>query len=181
MLADTELPETVLVERAQDGDERAFEILVRRYQDTVFRFALRIVADPAEALDVAQEALVTVWRKLPELDEPRTFAAWLYRTVGRRALNAVRARRRVEPIGEREPFAREAGPVEQALAQGLREALLRALAELPPPQRVCWVLREMEGLGYEEIAELVGATPGAVRGRIHRARTHLVEELRPWR
>ncbi|GAA1453160.1 RNA polymerase sigma factor [Nocardiopsis tropica] len=182
MHRETALPESVLVERAQDGDERAFEILVRRHQDTVYRIALRVVGDPGDARDAAQEALVTAWRKLPELTDPQSFPAWLHRIVGRRALNALRARRPEAPVEDDAGFAAPGpGPVGEVIAGDLREALFNALSGLPPPQRTCWVLREMEGLGYEEIAAIVDTTPTAVRGRIHRARTHLVEALEPWR
>ena len=185
MHTDTEPPESLLVEWAQDGDEQAFESLVRLHQDAVYRIALRTLGDPAEARDTAQEALITAWRKLTDLRDPRTFRAWLYRIVGRLALNAVRARR-PEDSGdgsEEEPrFAESsAGPADRALATNLRAALGEALTGLPPRQRICWVLRELEGLGYEEIAEIVDSTPTAVRGRIHRARTHLVEALESWR
>ncbi|GAA1094292.1 sigma-70 family RNA polymerase sigma factor [Nocardiopsis exhalans] len=176
------LPESVLVEWAQDGDDRAFEALVRRHQDVVYRIALRTLGNAAEARDTAQEALITAWRKLPGLRDPHTFPAWLHRIVGRLALNALRARRPEEPAEEDAEFReRGAGPADRALATDLNEALREALSGLPPPQRICWVLREMEGLGYEEIAEIVDTTPTAVRGRIHRARTHLVEALEPWR
>lgn len=176
------VPEAVLVERAQDGDDTAFEILLLRYQDAVYRIALRILRDPGDARDAAQEALVTAWRKLPDLRDPAVFGAWLKRIAGRRALNLLRTRTDAEPIDEQAaPDLRDAGPAAEALAGDLRDALSRALAGLPPSQRTCWVLREMEGWGYEEIAEVVDATPTAVRGRIHRARTHLVKALAPWR
>lgn len=176
------VPEAVLVERAQDGDDSAFEVLLRRHQDTVYRIALRILRDPADARDCAQEALITAWRKLPELREPEAFGPWLKRIAGRRALNLLRVRADTEPMDEREvPDPRADGPAAQALAGDLRGALFRALADVPPSQRTCWVLREMEGWGYEDIAEVVDATPTAVRGRIHRARAHLVKALAPWR
>lgn len=182
MHRETALPESVLVERAQDGDDGAFETLVRRHQDAVYRIALRVLRDPGDARDAAQDALVTAWRKLPELTDPQSFAAWLHRIVGRRALNVLRARKPEAPVEDDERFAAPGpGPVGEAIAGDLRQALSRALSGLPPPQRICWVLREMEGLGYEEIAEIVDTTPTAVRGRIHRARTHLVEALEPWR
>ncbi|MBR8742229.1 RNA polymerase sigma factor [Nocardiopsis sp. MG754419] len=183
MHTDTEPPESLLVERAQDGDEHAFERLVRLHQDSVYRIALRTLGDAAEARDTAQEALITAWRRLPDLRDPQTFRAWLYRIVGRLALNAVRARRPEAPDAPEEDKyeERSAGPADRALATDLHQALVKALAGLPPPQRICWVLKEMEGLGYEEIAEIVDTTPTAVRGRIHRARTHLVEALESWR
>ncbi|PSK95856.1 RNA polymerase ECF family sigma subunit [Murinocardiopsis flavida] len=171
-----------LVERAQDGDTGAFEELVRRHQDTVFRIALRTLDDHGEAADAAQEALITAWRKLPDLGDARTFRAWLYRIAHRRALNIIRARRATAAIDDEAAVPDPAsGPEHQSMASSLRAALDTALAGLPPPQRTCWILRELEGLGYEEIAEIVDATPTAVRGRIHRARTQLVEALEPWR
>ncbi|CAL9482573.1 ECF RNA polymerase sigma-E factor [Nocardiopsis dassonvillei] len=177
----TEVPEAVLVERAQDGDEVSFETLLRRYQDVVYRIALRILRDPGDARDAAQEALITAWRKLPELNDSTAFGPWLKRIAGRRALNALRARTETEPIDEQGALDPRAGPETEALAGDLRGALFQALAGLPPGQSTCWVLREMEGWGYEEIAEVVDATPTAVRGRIHRARAHLVKALAPWR
>ncbi|MFW5418800.1 RNA polymerase sigma factor [Nocardiopsis sp. CNT-189] len=177
------IPEASLVERAQDGDTAAFEALVRTHQHAVYRMALRTLRDEAEAADAAQEAFITAWRRLPDLRDVRTFRAWLLRITARRALNLLRSRRPGIPLGEAgaDPPDPDPGPAGRAAAAGLREALEVALAGLPPPQRTCWLLREMEGLGYEEIADIVGATPTAVRGRIHRARTRLVEALEPWR
>ncbi|CAM4060228.1 RNA polymerase sigma factor [Nocardiopsis rhodophaea] len=175
--------DTALVKRARDGDAAAFEMLVRRHQDTVYRIALRILNDPADAADTSQEALVAAWRALPDLDDPETFRAWLYRIVTRRALNAARARTPESPTDllEGDRPGRGPGPEHHTVASGLRDALAQALLDLPPQQRVCWILYEMEQMTYGEIAETVGVTTGAVRGRIHRARAHLVEALKPWR
>ncbi|MBB6174897.1 RNA polymerase sigma-70 factor (ECF subfamily) [Nocardiopsis mwathae] len=175
--------DTPLVKRARDGDAAAFEALVRLHQDTAYRIALRILNAPADAADATQEALVAAWRSLPDLDDPATFRAWLYRIVTRRALNAARARTPESPtdLSEGERPGRAAGPEHHTVAGGLRDALAQALLDLPPQQRVCWILYEMEEMSYSEIAETVDATPDAVRGRIHRARAHLVEALKPWR
>lgn len=175
-----ELPEALLVERAQERDEQAFEALVRRHQDAVYRTTVRILVDPSEAHDAAQEALITAWRRLPELADPHTFPAWLHRIAVRRALNVVRVR---VPRPAEDPDQRTVltGPVDHTLSDALREALWTALFRLPPSQRVCWVLREMEEMGYEEIGRAVGATPDAVRGRVHRARIRLMKELEAWR
>ncbi|MDA0562905.1 sigma-70 family RNA polymerase sigma factor [Streptomonospora sp. S1-112] len=174
-------PDSALVTRAQDGDPDAFEVLVRRHQDTVYRIALRVLGDEGDAADAAQEALVAAWHRLPDLADPVSFRAWLYRIAGRRALNLARARTPEAPADNVEAAATPAGPEQHTVAGDLRHALARALAGLPPGQRTCWVLRELEGMGYEEIADVVGAGPDAVRGRIHRARARLVEELAPWR
>ncbi|MBV2362657.1 RNA polymerase sigma factor [Streptomonospora nanhaiensis] len=174
-------PDSALVARAQDGDADAFEALVRRHQDTVYRIALRVLGHEGDAADAAQDALVAAWHRLPDLADPASFRAWLYRIAGRRALNLARARAPEAPADRVEAAAGLPGPEQHTVAGGLRRALARALAALPPGQRACWVLRELEGMGYEEIAEVVGAGPDAVRGRIHRARARLVEELAPWR
>ncbi|GLU47631.1 RNA polymerase sigma factor [Nocardiopsis ansamitocini] len=183
MLTEEDIADSVLVEHAQDGDTSAFELLVRRYQNPVYRIALRVTGNEGDAADAAQEAFIAAWRQLPELDNPATFSGWLYRIVSRRALNSIRSRRPTSPIGEdgAELPDPSIGPEHHSVATDLRSALAKALENLPPPQRVCWTLRELEGMSYEEIAAIVDATPTAVRGRIHRARTHLVEALKPWR
>ena len=148
----------------------------------VYRIAVRILNDPCSAADTAQEAFVTAWRRLPEVRAEQAFAAWLYRIAVTRALSTLRTVRPYVPLDEtaaaRDRFP---GPEEHALADGLATALRCALNHLTPEQRACWILREMEGLSYEEVAAVLHTTPGAVRGRLHRARPQLAEELKPWR
>ena len=176
------LDDATLVVRAREGDVDAFEDLVRRYQLPVYRIAVRILDDRCSAADIAQEAFVTAWRRLPEVKAEQAFAAWLYRIVVTRAVSTLRAVRPHMPLDEtaaaRDRFP---GPEEHALADGLAAALSCALNRLTPEQRACWILREMEGLSYEEVAAILHTTPGAVRGRLHRARPQLAEELTPWR
>lgn len=177
----------VLVARARGGDTAAFEALVRRYSGRVYRIALRIGGE-SDAADVAQDAFITAWRHLHQIRAEQAFAAWLYRIVTTRALNTVRAHppetgagngltdRRMlltEPAGP--------GPEQHALATGLHAALTQKLRRLPPSQRACWMLKELEGMSYNQIADLTHTSPDAVRGRIHRARTRLAAELTPWR
>ena len=176
------LDDATLVVRAREGDVTAFEDLIRRYQMPVYRIAVRILNDPCSAADTAQEAFLTAWRRLPEVKAEQAFAAWLYRIAVTRALSTLRAVRPCVPLEEmaaaRDRFP---GPEEHALADGLAAALRCALNRLTPEQRACWILREMEGLSYEEVAAILHTTPGAVRGRLHRARPQLAEELTPWR
>ncbi len=183
--AATALDDATLVVRAREGDVTAFETLVRRYRVTVYRIAARILTDPPAAADTAQEAFITAWRRLHEIKAEQAFAAWLYRITVTRALSAMRSRavRPLVPLDEETTPAldRAPGPEERALADGLAAALRRALNHLTPEQRACWVLREMEGMSYEEVASILHTTPGAVRGRLHRARPLLAQELRPWR
>lgn len=176
------LDDATLVVRAREGDTGAFEALVRRYRAPVYRIAVRILTDPASAADTAQEAFITAWRRLYDIKAEQAFAAWLYRITVTRALTAARARRPQVPLSDAASGQdRSPGPEQHALADGLRAALKCALNQLTPAQRACWILREMEGMSYEEVASTLHTTPGAVRGRLHRARPQLARELRAWR
>jgi RNA polymerase sigma-70 factor (ECF subfamily) len=176
------LDDATLVVRAREGDVTAFETLVRRYRVPVYRIAVRILPDTCSAADTAQDAFVTAWRRLYEVKAEQAFAAWLYRITVTRALSTLRTARPYVPLDELAAASdRFPGPEEHALANGLAAALRCALNHLTPEQRACWILREMEGLSYEEVATILHTTPGAVRGRLHRARPQLAEELKPWR
>ncbi len=176
-----ELDEATLVVRAQEGDARAFELLARRHQAALYRIAVRVMGDPAEAEDALQEALLDAWRRIGRFRGESAFSTWMYRIVTNRCLGMLRRRRPV-PVDEIEAPAPAQDSPERAAERGAgMAALRRALTTLPDEQRVCWVLREMEGLGYAEISEITGASEDAVRGRIHRARTRLAEVMRAWR
>jgi RNA polymerase sigma-70 factor (ECF subfamily) len=190
VVPEPELDEVTLVVRAQEGDVRAFELLARRHQGVLFRAAVRIVGDPADAEDALQEALLDAWRRIAGFQGDSAFSTWMYRIVTNRCLDLLRRRRpavSVDEIGEDRlvasglaaPGSGEPGHAAEVDA-GLA-ALRVALARLPDEQRVCWVLRELEGLGYTEIAQITGTTGTAVRGRIHRARKELAEVMRSWR
>lgn len=175
------LDEATLVVRAQEGDARAFAELARRHQSALYRLAVRVVGDAVEAEDALQDALLDAWRRIGRFRGDAAFGTWMYRIVTNRCLDTVR-RRRPEPVEDVEVPARPADDPERAAERGAGMAALRtALAALPDEQRVCWVLREMEGLGYAEISAVTGASEDAVRGRIHRARTRLAEAMRAWR
>lgn len=190
-VATSDLPDDVLVVRAREGDPRAFEVLLRRHERTAFTRALRIVGGRADAEDATQDAFVTAWRQLPEFRGDSSFSTWLYRIVTTRALNQVRSRsrhddRRQGPdvgdlVGAIEPVASGVSPASQVQAGALVSALHRALADLPEQQRWCWVLREIEGCSYEEVAEITGASVTAVRGRLHRARVAVADAMVEWK
>ncbi len=153
-----DLDDATLVARAQDGD-----------------FA---------AEDAVQEALVSAWRQLAGFRADAAFSSWLYRIVTNRCLNMARARHLAVPADSLEatlPAAETHSPEAEATVDAERDALDDALERLPVDQRACWVLRESDGLGYDEIAAIVGATPDAVRGRIHRARRSLAATMGEWR
>ena len=177
----SDLDELTLVVRAQEGDTAAFEALARRHQAALYRLAVRVMGDPGEAEDALQEGLLDAWRRIDRFRADSAFSTWLYRVVTNRCLSQLR-RRRPEPVAEVDDRVRAPDdPERSAEVDAGLAALGRALATLPAEQRVCWVLRELEGLGYAEISEITGATEHAVRGRIHRARTTLAGVMRPWR
>lgn len=172
-----------LVVRAQEGDIRAFEILVRRHQRQLYRLAVRLVGNGSDAEDALQEAFVAAWRRLPGFRGDAAFSSWMYRIVTNRCLKLLRKRRPLASLDDLDdpPGPDDASPERTAEITDRAAALQRALLDLPTDQRACWVLRDLHGLSYEEIAAIVGTSPGAVRGRLHRARRTLAEVMTPWR
>lgn len=176
-----ELDDLTLVVRAQEGDVRAFETLARRHQAALYRLAVRVMGDRAEAEDALQESLLDAWRRVDRFRGDSAFSTWMYRIVTNRCVAMLRKRRPipVETVDERVPAPDS--PERTAESDASMAALGAALLGLSADLRICWVLREMEGLGYTDIAAITGASEDAVRGRIHRARTRLAEVMRPWR
>ncbi len=177
------LDDATLAGRARDGDTGAYEQLVLRYQGRMFRLASTMLADRAEAEDVTQEVFLTAWRRIGQLRDDGAFAGWLYRMTTNRCLNVLRARPAradVDPDSTESP-QRSTRPEHAAQVSSQLAALTAALQRLTPEQRACWLLREVHGQSYEEIAEIVGANTTAVRGRIARARAQLAEVMQPWR
>jgi RNA polymerase sigma-70 factor (ECF subfamily) len=175
------LDDLTLVVRAQEGDVRAFEALARRHEAALYRTAVRVTGDRAEAEDALQEALLDSWRNLDRFRGDAAFSTWMYRLVTNRCVVALR-RRRPEPAADAGADVAAPDSPEQAALLDLELAALgRAVQDLQDDLRVCWVLRELEGLGYGDIAEITGVTETAVRGRIHRARVRLAGVMRTWR
>lgn len=183
----TDLADADLVDRARDlEDVDAFAELVARHRDRAYRVALRVCRNPPDAEDVAQDAFVRAWRALPDFRGDARFSTWLYRIVTNLALNRV-TRRREEATGEPlEPAApawtsgttTETRDPAQRVEDGERlDTALAALDQLTAEQRACFVLRELEGLSYEELAEVLGVSVQAVRGRLFRARADLAAAL----
>jgi len=170
-----------LVERTLTGDLSAFERLVERHRRVVCRVAARIVGDD-DAEDVAQDAFLRAFHRLSRFRRESPFRAWLLRITHNAALDAL-ARRRTEPIddaGDGEPPVRAGArtPVDELEASERRERLLAKLRSIGPTHRIVLVLRDLEGLSYEEIASVTGSPLGSVKGRLHRARRELIESLR---
>jgi RNA polymerase sigma-70 factor (ECF subfamily) len=176
-----DLDEPTLVVRAQEGDIRSFEILARRHQAALYRLAVRVLGDPGEAEDALQEALLDAWRRIGRFRGDSAFSTWMYRVVTNRCMSMLRSRRPVPVDRLDETAAASDSPERRVELDAGMVALGRAVAGLRDELRVCWVLRELEGLGYTDIAHITGASEDAVRGRIHRARVQLAEVMRPWR
>ena len=166
--------------RLRAGETAAFEELVITYQHRVFGVALRMLGNAAEAQEVAQEAFLRAHRGLAEFRGDAKLSTWLYAITSRLCLSRLaRGERRLRRQGE-EALLRLAGgeTPDVAVERGeLEAALHRAIAELPEERRIVVVLRDLEGLSYEEIAEVLDLEPGTVRSRLHRARADLKDKL----
>jgi RNA polymerase sigma-70 factor (ECF subfamily) len=174
-----------LVRAARLGDHDAFGELVDRHGPGMLRYARRLVGgSEADAGEVVQEAFISAWRSLDGFRGESTIRTWLFRLVHRRAVDLQRHRRPTpiddELLSRMMPTAGD-NPLQDVLNSELLEALQRALEELPWNQRAAWLLREVEGLGYDEIALAMGTTVGSVRGHLHRGRRQLAERMARWR
>jgi RNA polymerase sigma-70 factor (ECF subfamily) len=176
-----------LIEECLAGRTDAFGQLVLRYQDRLYNTLVRLVGSSDEARDVAQESFVHAFTKLDTFRGESQFYSWLFRIAYNAAVSRQRKQRRPPASLD---AAREAGGLEpadghpesrpsHALERSERQAMVRsALGELSEEYRAVLVLKEIDGLKYEEIAEIVGCPIGTVRSRIHRARAELREKLR---
>jgi len=180
-----------LVERVQRGDKAAFDLLVAKYQRKIFRLLSRLIRDAAEVEDVAQEAFIKAYRALPNFRGESAFYTWLYRIAINTAKNWLVSQGRRAPtsteteIEDAETFddgehLRDLNtPDAMLLTRQVADAVNRAIENLPEDLKTAIVLRELEGLSYEEIAETMNCPIGTVRSRIFRAREAIAEELRP--
>jgi RNA polymerase sigma-70 factor (ECF subfamily) len=179
-----------LVRRVQRGDKRAFDALVLKYQHKVVKLVMRYVRSQAEAEDVAQEAFIKAYRALPQFRGDSAFYTWLYRIAINTAKNAVASRDR-SPVSydlDREDRAEiyeaqgrmkdGATPEALAMTEEIRATVNAAIEALPEDLRTAIVLREIEGLSYEEIASAMECPVGTVRSRIFRAREAIDARLK---
>jgi RNA polymerase sigma-70 factor (ECF subfamily) len=174
-----ELTDHHLVTRAKAGRLDAFEELVRRHRDRIYRIALRMLGDPSDAEDATQDAFVQAWQRLADFRSESAFSTWMHRIVTNRCLDMLRARRPTGALPEGESPADR--PDRIAEGRWAVADLKLAITRLTPEQRAPLVLRDLEGLTYEEIAETLGVSLPAVKSRLHRARLELFEQMRHWR
>jgi len=180
-----------LVERAQRGEKRAFELLVIKYQRKLERLLSRVIRDPAEIEDVAQEAFIKAYRALPSFRGDSAFYTWLYRIAINTAKNYLVAMGRRAPTStafdneeaegfeDAEQLRTSSTPEDELVGKQIAETVNRAMDALPEDLRTAITLREIEGLSYEEIAAVMNCPIGTVRSRIFRAREAIAAELRP--
>ncbi|HTV50199.1 MAG TPA: RNA polymerase sigma factor RpoE [Steroidobacteraceae bacterium] len=179
-----------LVRRVQRGDKGAFDALVRKYQHKVVKLVMRYVRNPAEAEDVAQEAFIKAYRALPQFRGDSAFYTWLYRIAINTAKNAVVSRERspveydLDAQNSDDSYDMQGRLKDSETPEGLvltdeiRSTVNSAIDALPEDLRTAIVLRELEGLSYEEIAASMGCPVGTVRSRIFRAREAIDKRLR---
>jgi RNA polymerase sigma-70 factor (ECF subfamily) len=169
-----------LLDGLRRGDPRAFEALVIAYQHRIFGVALRMLRNRAEAEEIAQEVFLRVHRAVEGFRGAAKLSTWLYAIASRLCLNRLASgeRRRVREGEETlTRLAGDADPAAHVEREELESALHRAIAELPEDRRLVVVLRDLEGLAYEEIAEALDLPLNTVRSRLHRARVDLKEKL----
>ena len=180
-----------LVLRAQSGDKRAFELLVLKYQRKLGRLLSRFVRDPAEVEDVTQEAFIKAYRALPNFRGESAFYTWLYRigintaknylvALGRRAPTTTAfSNEEAEGFEDADQLRDASTPESELEGKEIAATVNRAMDALPADLRTAITLREIEGLSYEEIANVMNCPVGTVRSRIFRARDAIAAELRP--
>ena len=183
--------DTELIQRVQTGQRAAFDVLVRRYQQKVFNLVLRYVREPMEAEDVTQEAMIKAYRALPGFRGDSAFYTWLYRIAINTAKNRLSAASRkmferlpVDEDGDSTAFvdsrlSDDATPERVLLSEEIQDTVNQAMQELPDELRQAIVMRELDGLSYEEIAQAMECPVGTVRSRIFRAREAIDRRLRP--
>ncbi|MCH8560624.1 sigma-70 family RNA polymerase sigma factor [Nesterenkonia sp. LB17] len=174
--------DVLLVERAIDGDVDAFEVLVRRHGPMVYAYARRLAGAAVDAEDITQEALLQAWRQLPTLRDAVALRGWLLSITSHCGIDLLRRRRTTPTPKDLEPGTVDDSPAPEssAIEACLLEALSEALHRLPEQQRQCWVLREIGGHSYQEIAEILTISIHSVRGNLSRARAALLREMEAW-
>jgi len=179
-----------LVERVQQGDKRAFDALVMKYQSRVVKVITRYLRDPVEAMDLAQEAFIKAYRALPNFRGESAFYTWLYRIAINTAKNHVVAQGRRPPMDDVEASEAEfyegpsalkdtSTPERMVLRDEIERVVFDAIEALPEDLRTAITLRELEDMSYEEIAEVMNCPIGTVRSRIFRAREAIDKKLKP--
>ena len=180
----------LLVERVQKGDKRAFDLLIQKYQHRIVSLVTRYVSDSTEAQDVAQEAFIKAYRAIGRFRGDSAFYTWLYRIAINTAKNWIVAKNRRPPASDIDAVDAEqygistklretSTPENELLREEIERTVFGTIAELPEDLRTAIMLRELDGMSYEEIATTMECPIGTVRSRIFRAREAIDEKLKP--
>ena len=189
MATEREGDETELIARAQKGDRRAFEILIERYHKRVYSVALGMVSDPESALDVSQEAFVKAYQSIGGFKGKSNFYTWIYRIAVNCSIDYLRREKKERALGyddeiriedeAQEGMSQELPSPDSTIRRSeLKDAILKAIETLPEEQRAAILLREIQGLSYKEIAEVLQCSKGTVMSRLHYARQKLQKKLK---
>lgn len=183
-----ELSDRALALRAQDGDPDAFDVLIDRHQGRLFRIAYLVLGDRQDSEDVVQETLLTAWKRLHLLEDPDAVRAWLAQICSRRATDIARRRarratdaHRPEDLHRHRDPSSRADPAHASEVNAQMRALAQVLATMDPDLRAYWTLREIDGMSYRQVAAALDVTESTARGRIARARTHVIDYMKEWR
>ncbi|CAH9019044.1 RNA polymerase sigma factor RpoE [Candidatus Nitrosacidococcus sp. I8] len=177
-----------LVQRVQRGDKKAFDMLVLKYQQKILRLISHYIRDSGDALDVAQETFIKAYRALPRFRGESAFYTWLYRIAINTAKNYLIVQNRHPPENDTdikdyvvETYLKDQATPEHLLIRDeIAQTIDKTINELPEELRTAIILRELEGLGYAEIAEVMDCPIGTVRSRIFRAREAIDEKINPF-
>ncbi|MDR9389642.1 MAG: RNA polymerase sigma factor RpoE [Wenzhouxiangella sp.] len=180
----------LLVERVQQGDKSAFDVLVKKYQHKIISLISRYVSDRAEAMDVAQEAFIKAYNALGRFRGESAFYTWMYRIAINTAKNHLVAQSRRPPASDVDASDAEqynfdsrlketSSPEHELLTEEIEQTVHDAIDQLPDDLKTAITLREIEGMSYDEIASAMACPIGTVRSRIFRAREAIDERLKP--
>ena len=178
----SEASDAVLAARISDGDDRAFEVLARRHSPLMRAYAARLLGSTVESDDVVQEAFVLAWQKMGDVADGSSVKTWLMRIVTNKAIDRIRVRKQHVDIDDWDaPTPANSSPA-HVVEVGLQlDALSSVLNTLPETQRQCWIMKEVGGSSYQEMAEALDLPLSTVRGQLARARQTLVTEMEAWR
>ncbi|MGF1741304.1 RNA polymerase sigma factor RpoE [Vibrio profundum] len=185
-----QITDQVLIERVQSGDKQAFNLLVLRYQNKVCNLISRYVSNSGDVADVAQEAFIKAYRAIPSFRGESAFYTWLYRIAVNTAKNYIVAQSRRPPASDVDAEEAEyfessnalkeiSNPENLTLSNELKRVVFSAIEALPEDLKTAMTLRELDGLSYEEIADVMDCPVGTVRSRIFRAREAVEKKINP--
>ncbi len=186
-----EIVDLQVIEEIQKGNKHAFDILVLKYQYKVFRIIARYVSDPSEILDITQETFIKVYKSIANFRGESSFYTWLYRIAVNTAKNQVISQGKrlpdlnyeisdIDQYASRHNIKEYSTPEKLLMCDEMEHILYRVIDELPGELKTAIMLREIEGLTYDEIALVMGCPVGTVRSRIYRARETIEKKVQPF-